>query len=93
MNSKKDKIELLKAIRAGKIKPEDLPENPTIISNVNDVFYGMLISFSRYQRGKEDRVVYVGEAMQALEKAAPEISRLVKQYREKDQHKGESIAQ
>lgn len=92
MNSKRDKIELLKAIRAGKTNPENLPTNPTIISNVDEVFYGMLISFSQQEVGKKNSVIYVGEAMQALEKAEPEISRLLKKYREEDQQKGESIA-
>lgn len=91
-NSKKDKIALLKAIRAGHVKIEDLPENPIIISNANEVFYGIMIMADVDDAEGKSPVVFVGEAKHMLEKLEPEFRRMAEQYREEDQDKGESIA-
>lgn len=87
-NEKKDKIELLKAIRAGQVKIEDLPEKPIIISKANEVFYGIMIMADQDETGKNS-VVFVGEAKNMLKKLEPEFEKLAEQYRKED----ESIAQ
>ncbi|MBW6535959.1 MAG: hypothetical protein K0B11_13210 [Mariniphaga sp.] len=87
-NEKKDKIELLKAIRAGNVKIEDLPEKPVIISKANEVFYGIMIMADVDEAGEKSSVVFVGEARHMLEKLEPEFSRIADRYRNED----ESIA-
>ncbi|WP_423128240.1 hypothetical protein [Gaoshiqia sp. Z1-71] len=72
MNTKRDKIELLKGISAGKIEPSEIPENPLICSQEKEMFIGLMIDGS--QENEEDRhVVFVGPAKIALDKFMKEI--------------------
>ncbi len=84
-NEKKDKIELLKAIRAGNIKPEDLPKKPIIISKANEVFYGIMIMADMDEAEGKNSVVFVGDAKNMLKKFEPEFNRLAEQYRDEDE--------
>jgi len=76
MNSKKDKIELLKAVRSGRIKPEDIPENPTIISKIQDVWVGIMIAVAQDEAGEKGNIVFIGEARRSLDESMQEIERL-----------------
>jgi len=67
MNTRIDKLKLLEEIQSGKIKPEDVPSDPLIISTVKDMFIGMMIACSEEYRDANCPVVYVGEARKALD--------------------------
>lgn len=67
MNNRNDKIELLKAIKAGEIDPQQLPSEPVIISDGKDAFTGLMISVANHKAGKQSPVVYVGEAKKLTE--------------------------
>lgn len=67
MNSKKDKIELLKAIAAGEIDPKQLSSEPVIVSNGKEAFAGLMFSVAYQKAGKQSPVVYVGEAKKQME--------------------------
>lgn len=90
MNTRKDKIALLKEVRAGKINPEEIPLNPLIISDPQQVWYGLMILADMDEAGEPDTVVFVGEAKSMLQKLQPEFDRLAEQYRAEE--KGENIA-
>jgi hypothetical protein len=89
MNTKKDKIELLKAIRAGHVKVEEIPENPIVISKPGEVFYGIMIMTDIDEAKGKNSVVFVGEAKHMLKRMETEIKELTEQYRKED----ENIAQ
>lgn len=74
MNSKKDKIELLKAIKAGEIDPKQLSSEPVIIlSDGKEAFAGLMISVAHAKAGKKSQVVYVGEAKKLTEECLANI--------------------
>lgn len=58
MNSKADKVALLKDISAGLIDPADIPADPVIISKREEMFYGVMMT--------DTHIIFVGEARQAL---------------------------
>jgi hypothetical protein len=59
MNSKVDKIALLKAIAAGQIRPAEIPKEPIIFSQAEEMFIGLMMT--------EAPVVFVGEARKNLD--------------------------
>jgi hypothetical protein len=59
MNSKEDKIALLKAVAAGQVKSADIPADPIVISKAEEMFYGVMMT--------EAPVLFVGEAKKALD--------------------------
>ncbi len=59
MNSKADKVALLKAIAAGQIKPAEIPADPIICSQADEMFIGLMMT--------EAPVVFVGEARKNLD--------------------------
>lgn len=67
MNTKKDKIELLKAIQSGEIRPDQLKSESVIISDGKEAFTGLMISVASHKAGKQSPVVYVGEAKKLIE--------------------------
>ncbi|MGV8095976.1 MAG: hypothetical protein AB2L24_29340 [Mangrovibacterium sp.] len=83
--SKKDKIELLKAIRAGRIKPEEIPESPMIISDIQDVWEGIMVGAAQAEDGEKNNIVFVGEARRVIDELTPEVNRLYQEYKEKDE--------
>jgi len=58
MNTKADKIALLKEIALGKIKPSEVPADPIVISKREEMYYGLMM--------KSPRVVLIGEAERAF---------------------------
>ena len=89
MNSKKDKISLLKEVRAGKINPEEIPLNPLIISDPQQIWYGFMIMADQDEAEGKSNVIFCGEAERLLQKLQPEFEKLAEQYRNED----ENIAQ
>lgn len=67
MNEKRDKIELIKAISNDEIDPKTLTSQPLIVSNGKESFAGLMISVAAKKAGKENSVVYVGEAKITIE--------------------------
>ena len=59
MNTKTDKIALLKDISAGLVKPAEIPAYPIICSKADEMFIGLMMT--------ETPVVFVGEARKALD--------------------------
>jgi len=60
MNTKKDKIQLLRDIEAGLIDPTDIPPNPVICSQREEMFLGLLMASGGVN------VVLCGQAEKAL---------------------------
>lgn len=58
MNTKMDKVALLKDISAGLVKPSEVPVDPIICSQENEMFIGLMMT--------EAPVVFVGKARKAL---------------------------
>jgi hypothetical protein len=58
MNSKADKVALLKDISAGLVNPADIPADPVIISEREEMFYGVMMA--------DTQIIFVGEAKKAL---------------------------
>lgn len=73
MNSKKDKIELLKAIQSGEIDPKQLSSESVIVSDGKEAFAGLMISVAHAKAGKDSPVVYVGEAKKLTEECLTNI--------------------
>lgn len=70
MNSREDKIKLLKEIASGKISPEDVPSDPLIVSKKEESFLGLMIAASvSPEKDGESKVFIIGEARIALDKA------------------------
>jgi len=68
MNTRNDKVELLKAIARGEVKPEDVPKNPIVISKREDGFLGLIMTASVSPEDEgESNVIYIGEAKKVLE--------------------------
>tara|TARA_R110002050_G_C8959767_1_gene514184 strand:+ start:1012 stop:1272 length:261 start_codon:yes stop_codon:yes gene_type:complete len=66
MNTKKDKIELLRAIAEGEIDPKTLSPESVIVSDGKTAFDGLMISVANKKAGKRNPVVYVGEARKSV---------------------------
>lgn len=66
MNTKKDKIELLKAIQSGEIRPEQITHESVIISDGNETFTGLMANVASKRDGKRPRILFVGEAQKAI---------------------------
>jgi len=62
MNTRKDKIALLKAIQNGEIDPKDLPSNPVICIRTEDLWVGLLIDSSHVEETGRGCVVFIGPA-------------------------------
>ncbi len=60
MNTKKDKIQLLRDIEAGLIDPADIPPDPVICSERGEMFTGLLMASGGAN------VVLCGQAEKAL---------------------------
>ena len=73
MNTRNDKIELIKAIANGEIEPENLSRESVLISDGKEVFTGLMISVNSKKAGKKDTVVYIGEAKKAVEEVTQNI--------------------
>lgn len=74
MNTKKDKIELLKAIQSGEIKPDQLTSESVIISDGKETFTGLMIGVANHKAGKQSPVVYVGEAKKLIEQTMERLN-------------------
>jgi len=83
-NTRKAKIELLKAIRNGSIKPEDLPEKPIVISDPQQIWPAML-SLADQEPGESSNFVFVGHADYVMKQWEKEINQLSEQYRNEDE--------
>lgn len=59
MNTKSDKISLLMDLASGLIEPTAIPANPTICSQENEMFLGLMMA-------PDAPVVFVGKARKAL---------------------------
>ncbi len=66
MNTKKDKIELLRDIAAGDIDPKTLSPESVIVSDGKTAFDGLMIAVANKKAGKKNPVVYVGEARKSV---------------------------
>jgi hypothetical protein len=66
MNTRKDKIALLKAIQNGEIDPEDLPSNPVICNRADDLWVGLMINSCRVDEMGRGCVVFIGPARRKL---------------------------
>jgi len=73
MNSKKDKIELLKAIASGELDPKQLRKEQIIVSDGKETFAGLMISVAHHKAGSISPVVYVGEAKTQMEECLANI--------------------
>lgn len=73
MNTKIDKLEFLKAIASGQIKPEDVPENPIIVSEKREMFLGWMIRSSQVNEGDVCPIFFVGEAKRAYQEMVQRI--------------------
>jgi len=73
MNSKTDKIELLKAIQSGEIDPKQLSSEPVIVSDGKETFAGLMISMAHHKAGNKSPVVYVGTAKILMEECLANI--------------------
>lgn len=60
MNSKGDKIQLLKDVSAGLVNPADIPTDPVIISKREEMFYGLMMA-------EDAPVMFVGAARKSLD--------------------------
>ncbi|MFY9154107.1 MAG: hypothetical protein WAO52_18955 [Prolixibacteraceae bacterium] len=74
MNSKKDKIELLKAISTGEIDPNVLSSESVIVSDGKEAFAGLMISVANHKAGNKSPVIYIGEAKALIEECLVNIS-------------------
>ena len=59
MDSKADKIALLKDVSAGLLNPAEIPADPIICSKADEMFIGLMMT--------ETPVVFVGKAKKALD--------------------------
>lgn len=66
MNSRGDKIQLLKDVSAGLVNPADIPAEPVIISKREEMFYGVMMT--------EAPVLFVGEAKKALKELTDRVT-------------------
>lgn len=73
MNSKNDKLAFLKEIASGKIKPEDVPENPIIVSDKKEMFLGLMMKSSQVNEGDVCPIFFVGEAFLAYQEMVQRI--------------------
>jgi hypothetical protein len=73
MNTRKDKIELLKAIQSGEIDPKQLSSEPVIVSDGKEAFAGLMVSVANHKAGKQSPVVYVGEAKILMEECLTNV--------------------
>lgn len=73
MNTKQDKIELLKAIAAGEIDPRTLSPESVIVSNGKEAYYGLMMTVARKKDDKKPQVIYVGEAKDLIETSIQSI--------------------
>ncbi len=62
INTRKDKIALLKAIQDGEIDPKDIPANPVVCNRVEDLWVGLLINESEVDEMGRGCVVFIGPA-------------------------------
>ena len=60
MNTRVDKATLLKDLSTGEIKPAEIPADPIICSQENEMFQGLMMA-------PDAPVVFVGKARKALE--------------------------
>jgi hypothetical protein len=74
MNTKKDKIELLKAILSGEIKPEQITRESVLISDGKEAFTGLMIGVANHKAGKQSPVIYVGEAKKLIEQTMEKLN-------------------
>lgn len=74
MNTKKDKIDLLKAIRSGEIRPDQLTSESIVISDGKETFTGLMISVANNKAGKQSPVIYVGEAKKLIEQTMERLN-------------------
>jgi hypothetical protein len=65
MNTKQDKIELLKAIERGDIDPKTIPANPIVVSDAKEMFIGLMVAAQEDEEPAP--VVFVGPAKRALD--------------------------
>ena len=66
MDTKKDKIELLKALESGKIKPDQITEDTLIVSESKEAFTGLMANVASKRTGKRPRILFVGEAQKVI---------------------------
>ena len=74
MNSKNEKIDLLKAILSGEIKPEQITREPVIISDGKEAFTGLMIGVAHRKAEKQSPVIYVGEAKKLIEQTMEKLT-------------------
>lgn len=74
MNTKKDKIKLLKAIQSGEIRPDQLKKESVIISDGKETFTGLMIGVTNHKAGKQSPVIYVGEAKKLIEQTMERLN-------------------
>lgn len=74
MNTKKDKLELLKAIHSGEIQPDQIKRESVIISDGKETFTGLMIGVANHKAGKQSPVIYVGEAKKLIEQTMERLN-------------------
>jgi hypothetical protein len=66
MNKKHDKVELLKSIQSGEVKPDQLTSESKIVSESKEAFTGLMANVASKRTGKRPRILFVGEAQKAI---------------------------
>lgn len=67
MNTRKDKVKLLKSIEAGEIALNDLSQKLIIISDKKEAFMGLMIASSQQDQANKSSVVLVVEAKTVMD--------------------------
>jgi len=67
MNSRKNKIALIKALKSGQIKPEEITTESVIVADKDEAFSGLMIAVANKQAGKKSPVVFIGEPKAQIE--------------------------
>jgi len=73
INTRKDKIALLKAIQNGEINPKDLPSNPIIYSRVEESWVALSIAASQWKEEGCCNVIFIGTAEREWTKFMEEL--------------------
>jgi hypothetical protein len=66
MNTKQNKIALIRALAAGEVKPEEVTSESIIISDGEEAFKGLMIAVASRKAGKRSPVVFVGKAREEI---------------------------
>jgi len=73
MNKLKDKVELLKALKSGEVKPDQITKDTLVVSESKEAFTGFMANVACRKTGRRPRVLFVGQAKKLIDQTTENL--------------------